>query len=87
MDCRAHSILGNAYFREKKFKEASNEYERVIDLDPTNEKACENLAIAYAKQGELEKAIHHWERLLNISPNRMDVRLSIQRAKAFLEKY
>lgn len=86
-DFRAHSLLGNAYFREKKFKEASNEYERVIDLDPKNEKACENLAIAYAKQGELEKAIHHWERLLHITPDRMDVRLSIQRAKAFLENY
>ncbi len=86
-DYRAHSILGNAYFREKKFKEASNEYERVIDLDPKNEKAFENLAIAYAKQGELEKAIYHWERLLNITPDRMDVRLSIKRAKAFLENY
>ncbi len=86
-DHRAHSLLGNAYFREKKFKQASSEYERVIDLDPLNEKACENLAIAYAKQGELEKAIHNWQRLLNLTPHRMDVRLSIQRAKAFLEKY
>ena len=86
-DHRAHSLLGNAYFREKNFKNASSEYERVIDLDPLNAKACENLAIAYAKQGELEKAIHHWERLLNITPNRMDVRLSIKRAKAFLQKY
>ncbi|MBN1479822.1 tetratricopeptide repeat protein [candidate division KSB1 bacterium] len=86
-DHRAHSLLGNAYFREKRFEKASSEYERVIDLDPMNEKACENLAIAYAKQGELEKAIYHWERLLNLTPDRMDVRLSIQRAKTFLEKY
>lgn len=86
-DHRAHSLLGNAYFREEKFEKASSEYERVIDLDPMNEKACENLAIAYAKQGELEKAIYHWERLLNLTPDRMDVRLSIQRAKTFLEKY
>ncbi|MBN1560148.1 SpoIIE family protein phosphatase [candidate division KSB1 bacterium] len=86
-DHRAHSLLGNAYFREKKFKQASSEYERVIDLDPLNEKACENLAISYAKQGELEKAIHHWERLLNIAPNRLDVRASIQRARVFLQKY
>ena len=86
-DYRSHSLLGNAYFREKKFKQASTEYERVIDLDPQNEKACENLAISYAKQGELQKAIHHWERLLDITPHRMDVRASIQRARAFLEKY
>ncbi|MBN1464120.1 SpoIIE family protein phosphatase, partial [candidate division KSB1 bacterium] len=86
-DHRAHSLLGNAYFREKKFKQASNEYERVIDLDPMNEKACENLAISYAKQGEFEKAIHHWERLLHIAPDRMDVRARIQRTRAFLEKY
>ena len=85
-DYRPHSMLGNAYFREKRYKEAALEYERVIDLDPLNEKACENLAIAYANLGELVRAIHQWERLLRITPNRMDIQKSIQKAKAFLNK-
>ncbi len=85
-DYRPHSMLGNAYFREKRYKEAALEYERVIDLDPLNEKACENLAIAYANLGELIRAIHQWERLLRITPNRMDIQKSIQKEKAFLNK-
>ena len=85
-DYRAHSMLGNAYFREKRYKDAAIEYERVIDLDPLNEKACENLAIAYANLGQLVKAIHQWERLLRITPNRADIHKSIKKAKEFLNK-
>jgi tetratricopeptide (TPR) repeat protein len=79
-------MLGNAYFREKRYKEAALEYERVIDLDPLNEQACENLAIAYANLGQLVRAIHQWERLLRMAPNREDIHKSIQKAKAFLNK-
>lgn len=85
-DYRTHSLLGNAYFRERKYREAAVEYERVIDLDPLNENACENLAIAYANQGDLHKAIRQWERLLRITPNRRDVQRRIDKAKAFLNK-
>lgn len=85
-DYRAHSMMGNAYFREKRYQDAAIEYERVIDLDPLNEKACENLAIAYANLGQLVRAIHQWERLLRITPNRVDIHKSIKKAKEFLNK-
>ncbi|RPI03706.1 MAG: tetratricopeptide repeat protein [Calditrichaeota bacterium] len=85
-DQRLYSQLGLAYFRVGNFEGAARAYERVIDLDPLNEKACENLATVYANQGDLRKAILQWERLLKIAPTRNDVMNRIQKAKVFLEK-
>jgi serine phosphatase RsbU (regulator of sigma subunit)/anti-sigma regulatory factor (Ser/Thr protein kinase)/tetratricopeptide (TPR) repeat protein len=85
-DHRLHSLLGNALFREGRYKDAAMEYERVIDLDPLGENARENLATAYANLGDLKKAIHQWESLLKITPKRHDILVRIEKAKLFLEK-
>lgn len=85
-DHRLHSLLGNALFREGKYKDAAREYENVIDLDPFSENARENLATAYANLGDLKKAIHQWQSLLKITPKRHDIYVRIEKAKLFLEK-
>ena len=84
-DFQVHNLLGNAYYRVQNYQEAAKEYEKVLRLDPFNEKACENLGVVYANLGDLNNAIHQWERLLEIAPQRDDVRESINRAKQFLE--
>ncbi len=85
-DCKIHVLLGNAYFRAQRYQEAAIEYEKVIRLDPRSVDAYENLGVVYANQGDLHRAVHQWEKLLGISPERKDIRDSINRAKRFLEQ-
>jgi Tetratricopeptide repeat len=49
-------ILGRCYLEQEKFKEAIQEFARVIESDPRNQVALKMLADVYARQGLKEKA-------------------------------
>lgn len=85
-DHRFHFLLGNSLIRTGRYEEAVRAFERVLDLDPLNEIARENLATAYANQGDLKRAIQQWERLLKLVPERYDLAVRIEKAKLFLER-
>ncbi|MBN1551617.1 SpoIIE family protein phosphatase, partial [bacterium] len=78
---QAHVLLGNVCYRLRKYNEAAREFETVIRIDPQNLYARENLGVVYANQGNMQKAIFQWERLLLISPQRQDIRNSIAQAR------
>ena len=85
-DHRFYLLLGNSLIRTGRYDEAVRAFERVLDLDPLNETARENLATAYANQGDLQRAIQQWERLLKLVPERHDLAVRIEKAKSFLER-
>jgi len=83
-DHHAQMLLGNSYFRMQQYREAQRIYENVLRIDPQNTNAYENLGVVYANQGDFLRAVEKWEKLLQIAPNRSDIRRSIERAKKFL---
>jgi len=82
----AHSILGNAYFRNKMYLEAAEEYRKVKELDASDPDAYENMGVIYANRGEFEKAIAEWQVVLRLDPSRKDIEKNIERAQQLLAR-
>ncbi|MDZ7271757.1 MAG: SpoIIE family protein phosphatase [candidate division KSB1 bacterium] len=82
----AHSILGNAYFRNRMYLEAAEEYRKVKEIDDTDPDAYENMGVIYANRGEFEKAIAEWQMVLRLDPSRKDIEKNIERAQRLLAK-
>lgn len=82
----AHSILGNAYFRNKMYLEAAEEYRKVKEIDASDPDAYENMGVIYANRGEFEKAIAEWQTVLRLDPSRKDIEKNIERARQLLAK-
>ncbi len=85
-DAKLQLLLGNALFRSRRYTEAAQAFERVIEVEPTNETACENLAAAYANCGRLKNAVHLWEYLKSKHPERREIAVRIAKARLFLDK-
>ncbi|MCI0512393.1 SpoIIE family protein phosphatase [candidate division KSB1 bacterium] len=81
----AHSILGNAYFRNQMLTPAAQEYQQVKALDPQNVNAYENLGVIYANQGAYEKALSEWQQVLTLAPERKDIQSKIHKVKKLLK--
>jgi Tfp pilus assembly protein PilF len=56
------------------WKEAIYRWERATQLDPTYVAAFNNLAVAYEREGQLEKARAAYEKALAIEPNNALIR-------------
>lgn len=82
----AHSILGNAYFRKRMFREAFHAYRRVLELDERDTTALENIGVIFANQGEFERAVRQWKKILQLDPTRRDIERKIQKALEILDK-
>ena len=61
-------------------------YQKVIELEPEDFEARNNLGVAYAMQGELEKAVSEWQEVLKIYPGNKSAQDNVRKAKAILEK-
>jgi serine phosphatase RsbU (regulator of sigma subunit)/anti-sigma regulatory factor (Ser/Thr protein kinase)/tetratricopeptide (TPR) repeat protein len=85
-DIEVRTLLGQAYFRTQSYRESAREFQRLLTLDSKNKEAHEKLGVIYANQGAFPKAIAHWEYLLQLAPERRDIRESIQRAKQFINQ-
>jgi len=85
-DPEIRMLLAFAYFRAHRYRDSAQEYEWVLRSEPQNVAAHEKLGIVYASQGDFIKAIQQWEKLLSITPDRQDIRDSIQRAKKYITR-
>ncbi len=62
------NALGWAFFQEGKSAEAIAVYEKVLALDPTHLKAHNNVALALAELGQVDKAALHFRKSLKLEP-------------------
>lgn len=85
-DGQVRALLGQSYFRTQRYREAAQQFRLLLKIDPKNRDAHEKLGVIYANQGAFPQAIYYWEQLLQISPDRRDIRDSIQRAKRFMNQ-
>lgn len=51
------------------WNEAIMRWERIIEIDPKNSKAYNNLGVAYEAKGELDKARLAYQKALELEPN------------------
>ncbi|MBW6489175.1 VWA domain-containing protein [Sulfurimonas sp.] len=76
----------NAYYKQKKYKEAIESYKRAtFDDDDNRAKNFSNLGNAYAKEGDLQKAIESYEESLKIKEEK-ETRENLKEVERFLEK-
>jgi Flp pilus assembly protein TadD len=54
----------------------------VLDIDPDNARAHNNMGIAVAKQGKFDEAVHHFSEALRIDPHHASARKNLQRAQS-----
>ncbi|QDP41965.1 tetratricopeptide repeat protein [Radiobacillus deserti] len=68
-DTSAILELGVRYFREGKFEQSIEQYNRVIDIEPENPLAWHRLANSYVYMGEYEKAYSARKKVVEYDPN------------------
>lgn len=73
--------LGRAYFRNRQFAEAAEEFGAVVESAPVNDYAHFCLGRALTMTGETDRARHHLALASNLQPQRSDYRLYRDRAR------
>ncbi|MFZ1984458.1 MAG: tetratricopeptide repeat protein [Desulfatitalea sp.] len=63
-----HFQKGKAYEDQQRFKEATQEYEKAIDIDNGYAEAYSNLGFSYRKQGRHDDAIRAYKRAIDLKP-------------------
>jgi tetratricopeptide (TPR) repeat protein/glycosyltransferase involved in cell wall biosynthesis len=63
-----YMLLGMTLQQQRKFAEAEDCYEHLIQIAPTHSPAYNNLALVLKAQGDVEMAIHWLEQAIAISP-------------------
>jgi Flp pilus assembly protein TadD len=76
--------LGRAYFRNRQFAEAANEFAAVVETHPVNDYAHFCLGRALSLMGQTDRARHHLALASNLRPERRDYRLYRERLAAQL---
>ena len=71
--------LGRAYFRNRQFAEAAEEFEAVVETHPVNDYAHFCLGRALSLTGRRERARHHLALASNLRPERRDYRIYRER--------
>jgi len=64
-----HTCLGLVNDGTGRYREAATEYQRAIELEPTNEDAYLGLALAFEHQGAINKAEEAYQRAISSHPN------------------
>ena len=67
-DPYAHLNLGVNYYRTGLFREAREEFEKVLEIDPKNPVAWFNLGMVYETLGDTEEARKYFEKALKLAP-------------------
>ncbi len=68
------------------WKEAIYRWKRAIELDPTNWKAYNNLAVAYEREGMFSEALNLYQISLQYSKDNIYVKKNYESCLAILEK-
>ncbi len=66
---RSHTILGQIYTDEKKYKDAENEFNNILKMNENSADAHFGLGVLYEQQGEMVKARSEWRRALRLQVN------------------
>lgn len=70
-----HYNLGTIFLNNKQYKEAITEYERVLELRPSDPDTHYNLGVLYDDYlKDREKALHHYQKYLAINPRSPDAK-------------
>lgn len=72
--------LGNAYSKTSKNELAVDVYIKALNIFPGSEKIHNNLGVAFAKQGALDKAIAHFQIALSIKNDYQDAKQNLKKA-------
>jgi Flp pilus assembly protein TadD len=74
--------LGRAYFRSRRYHEAAEEFEAVVERYPVNDYAHFCLGRALTKTGRTDRARRHLAIAANLRPERRDYRVYRERLRA-----
>ena len=61
-------LKGNQAVKDRRYKDAVQEYEKVINIDPNNSQANLLLGMTYAQMKEYEKAVKYAKKASELSP-------------------
>ena len=80
-------VLGNAYYEQKNWAEAIRFLNRSLELNPENNAARYNLALAYLQLSKTEEALTHLEKLKTTQPDNTLVLKALAYAQFWSKKY
>ena len=78
-----HYKKGNQYFMEGKYEQARDEYAMATAADPTFALAYRGLGTTYAKLGQPDLAVKHYEKYIEVMPNASDA----EQVKNIIKQY
>lgn len=65
------------FYKKGDYNQAINILRKILEIDPSNAEAYNNLGSIYAEQKELDLAISAWRRAIKINPNFLGVHLNL----------
>jgi tetratricopeptide (TPR) repeat protein len=60
----SHELMGNIYFTQKKYEKAKNEFEKILEIDPSNDIAHYNIGSIYYKLNDERNAEKEWKKAI-----------------------
>ena len=66
-------LAGHINFSREKYEEAEKNWKKVLETDPGNAEAWNNLGVLYKRTGENEKALAAFQEAASIDPERADI--------------
>lgn len=76
----AHGVLGYVYLARREYELAKAEFQTATRLQPNEPITLTNLALAYYELGQYEETVEICEKLLEIQPDKPEIRLSLANA-------
>ncbi|NEV92584.1 hypothetical protein G3567_00280 [Psychroflexus sp. YR1-1] len=80
-------LLGQIYYRQRKSKQALEQFEKLQKLTSLPKFVIEKMAIAYANTNQLKKSIAMYKRLVNMEPKNSMYHHQLARVFALQENY
>ncbi|MDD4202124.1 MAG: tetratricopeptide repeat protein [Candidatus Omnitrophica bacterium] len=71
--------LGSVYLEQERFKEAKKIFERALLIEK-NVEGFDHLAESYYLLGQTKEAIKIWQKVIDLEPNRKDIKIKIDKA-------
>ena len=68
-DAETYFQRGNAYFNQKQYELAIQEYTKAIQLNPNSDGAYNNRGSVYEKLKQYERAFQEYSKALQLNPN------------------
>src|ERR1700716_1412343 len=77
-DARAQVAFGINVAQRGLWREAIYRWEKAVEVDPSYAAACNDLAIAYDHEGQLDKARKAYERAIELEPNNSEIKQNFE---------